>query len=580
VRIEDLVAVAQGTRRIELSADATQAIRSSRELLEHLVSQRRLIYGVTTGYGPLAGEYIEPGRCDELQRNLVYHLASGVGPAFDPVTSRAIWAARIVNLAQGCSGARLDLVRQLCEAINAGLVPRIPSQGTVGASGDLTPLAHLALALMGEGEFSAPAQTARGVRRPRACQDAGENTQATEGSGMSAVTPAAITPDTGVRWEPAAAVLRRHGFPALSLSHKEGLALVNGTSAMTAIAALNQERLERAWEWLVLLSLLNAELFGARPEPFSEHWGALRPHPGQVSVLAWWQRLAASSARWRSAARRLPAQPGREGIHAAQAIPQDPYTIRCAPQLLGAVWDVLTWHRRVVETELNSVTDNPVFLPGERWGGAGEAQEPENGCGQVLHGGNFFGQSVAFASDALLSPVIQMAVLAERQLARLTDVRQSGGFPPFLTGGRPGIDSGFMGAQVTATALLAEMRTLAVPAGCQSIATNGNNQDINPLGTVGARRIAHLTGELYGVLAITLLAMVQAYDLAGGPAAGFSEASQWLARQVRLRWPFLSGDRPLSAEIEEARDWLKNASAYPIRELTVEARPPRRSQSL
>ncbi len=502
VKLEQFAEVASGTRIFALSQGSLDAMNRSRRLLEDAVEERRLIYGLTTGFGPLAGRYINIEDTEELQRNLVYHLASGVGRPFSPLQTRAIMAARAINLAKGHSGIRPQAVQLLLDCLEADLLPLIPCMGTVGASGDLTPLAHMTLALFGEGDVLL------------------------KGERMSAST-----------------AFRLAGLSPLTPAHREALALVNGTSAMTAVAALNAIDAQRALQVALRSTVLYAELLGGRLEAYHPHFAAVRPHAGQQWATAELLRLCAGSRRLQQYAPKFLSE-GTAGVH---ELPQDPYTIRCAPQIFGAIADVLRFHNGTVETELNSVTDNPIFVEDD-----------------VLHGGNFYGQHVAFASDALMTAVVKLAVHSERKIARVTDETQNRGLPAFLQGNQTGLHSGFMGAQVTASAIVAEMRTKAVPASIQSIPTNANNQDVVSMGTIAARRTAELIDYLFDLLAIETLVMVQGFDICGGfQSDEFAASSQDLACLVRSVSAFVKKDRPLYADIARLSQQLRTSLIIP-----------------
>lgn len=493
---EWFAAIARGGAALQLRTTDWQRIAASAEALQRLVEQRRLVYGITTGFGPLASHLVGADEIPALQRNLIYHLASGVGRPLAWDEARGVVLARLLVMLRGHSGAQIGLVRTLLQILASPLAPFIPEKGTVGASGDLTPLAHVALSLMGEGHF---------------------------------ITAAGQT-------IPAQPALVQHGIAPYRFGHRDALALVNGTSCMTALAALNAADAERALAWSVALSAAHGELLHGRTEAWDPRLANLRGHPGQQRVTRRLLALVADSAgfvRGMTADVRLPdAVAGME----LPTTPQDPYTIRCVPQVLGAVCDVLAEHRRVVEIELAAVTDNPVLV-----------DEPP----YALHGGNFFGQHVGFASDSLAAAVIQQAVLAERQIARVVDVRQNGGlFPAFLQPDRIGLQSGFMGAQVTASALVAELRTQALPASIQSIPTNGNNQDIVSMGTISARKTRGVILDVFRVLAIQCLCVAQAADLLmrRGHRVNGNLATIWsFARSIS---DFLGSDRPLSSDID------------------------------
>jgi tyrosine ammonia-lyase len=498
ITLRDVEAIATGACALDIDDAALVRAAQSERFITDLIADNRVIYGVTTGYGPLADNQIDPAQGSALQRKLIYHLASGVGDPLPPVEARAIMVARFATLCRGLSAVRPDLLIWLRDCINRGLAPIIPEKGTVGASGDLTPLAHMALAFMGEGRFWKDGQP-----------------------------------------YPALTVLNQAGLAPVTLHHKEGLALVNGTSAMAGIAALNGVRARRLLKMSALLTLAYAETLGGHRAAWHPLTAVARPHPGQrrASALLW--QLS------EDAPRLIPYSPlpevfsdvfGADGVAHGQMLPQDAYSIRCAPQLLGAVDDMLVHHDQIVEIELSSVTDNPLVF----------AEEDA-----ILHAANFFGQHVSFASDNLSNAVTMLGVLAERQIARITDATLNKGLPPFLQGNATGLNSGFMGAQVTASALVAEMRAKSAPASIQSVPTNANNQDVVTMGTIAARRARDVVTDVSRILAIQAMCVAQAIELRqkdGGPT--FSAASLALYAYVRDQVSFLDEDRPLSDEIE------------------------------
>ncbi|RCW75402.1 histidine ammonia-lyase [Marinobacter nauticus] len=491
--LNQLEAVAAGLP-LRLSEVVERNIESSHDRLSRYLQENRRIYGVTTGYGPLADTLVGSDYSEALQRNLIAHLSAGVGAPLSRLHTRATMASRISTLARGHSGISPAAFHSLLQCLNRDAVPVVPSMGTVGASGDLTPLAHIGAALMGQGEM---------------CLAGGEPNRSDE-------------------------VLRSIGIMPFEPSGKDALALVNGTSAMTGIAGLNGKGADRALRWSTLLCAGHAEVLDGRLEAWHPAFGEVRPHPGQQRLHRWLNLLAKPTDRRSEDSHTV--SPG-EVIRLDSAI-QDPYSLRCAPQLLGAVSDQVDWHNQTVHIELNSVTDNPI-LPDDLDG--------------VLHGGNFYGQHVAFASDALANAVITMAVHAERRIARVCNPRLNKGLPAFLQSDKTGLQSGFMGAQVTASALLAEMRTKATPASIQSIPTNGDNQDVVTMGTIGARRTADLLELLNNLLAIDALMVAQAIDLRSqqhsdnAPGSAVAELLAW----VRLKVPRLTNDRPLNRDIAE-----------------------------
>lgn len=490
--LNGLEAVAHG-RPLFLAEEVLQRVDRSHERLSRYLRENRRIYGVTSGYGPLANTMVGRDHSQELQRNLIAHLSAGVGAPLSRTQTRATMAARISALGRGYSGVSPGTLDTLLQCLNLDAIPVVPSMGTVGASGDLTPLAHIAGALMGQGEICL------GGRGPK----------------------------------PASEVLREIGVKTFEPGGKDALALVNGTSAMTGIAGINGCSAGRALRWSALLCGVHAEVLDGRLEAWHPAFGEVRPHPGQQRLHRWLNQLVRATDQPLEGSMTVQA----DSLSYLDAPIQDPYSLRCAPQLLGAVCDQIDWHDVTVHRELNSVTDNPI-LP--------------DGVDSVLHGGNFYGQHVAFASDALANAVITMAVHAERRIARLCNPRLNKGLPAFLQPEKIGLQSGFMGAQVTASALLAEMRTKATPASIQSIPTNGDNQDVVTMGTIGARRTGELLELLYLLLAIDALMAAQAVDLRSdeNSVTEVQGASAHVLYWVRAQVPRLSADRSLAPDIE------------------------------
>lgn len=497
VSLSDARLMIDGAVRIALHPDAATRCAASHARLQKVIAEDRHVYGLTTGFGPLANRLVDKSAGATLQQNLVHHLASGVGPDLDWASGRAMVLARLMSILQGASGASDTAINSLVALLNSDLSPCLPSQGTVGASGDLTPLAHMVLCFQGRGAF---------------------------------------TDRAGKQYEGMAG-LSHLGLRPLDLARRDGLALVNGTSAMTGIAVLNADLAGRAVNWSIALTAAMAEVQHARIEAWHPAFAELRPHVRQADAAdGLITRLKGSDwvVRTHLADRQLSDHSNAIEARAGQ----DAYTLRCAPQVIGAVWDTLDWHDRVVATELSSVTDNPIF-------------PPQDDALLVLHGGNFMGQHVGLASDALANAICVLAGLAERQVARLTDETLNGGLPAFLHEGAPGLNSGLMGAQVTATALLAEMRTIGA-ASTQSISTNGANQDVVSMGTISARAVRqklHLLARIHAILA---LAVAQAIDLRGSaaPDLAFSPFAIALRDYVRRLSPRLTEDRPLGRDIE------------------------------
>ena len=469
--------LARGTARAQLSVCAWEKVARAHRTLGTLQGQSRPVYGLNTGFGPLVGESVATRENEQLQSGLIDHLCAGAGPALTREQVRAMMAVRIATLARGHSGIRPELIELLLHWLELDVVPEIPRAGTVGASGDLTPLAHLARALGGGGRVSV----------------------------------------AGGDWEPAGAALERVGLAPITLTGRDALALVNGTAAMAGLACLNAARARRAVKTAALLGLAFNEVLGGARQAYDARLGELRAHPGQQQLHDWLNRWAEESRRLR--------EPG-------EGAPQDPYTLRCQPQALGAVLDGIDFHEEILRRELIAVTDNPVLFT-----------DPA----EAVHGGNFYGQHVAMASDTLHTVVIKMALISERQIARITDTTRNGELPAFLRGREAGFQSGFMGAQVTASSLLAELRSQAVPASIQAVPTNGDNQDINTMGTLAARKVDEALNRLFEIQAIGALTMAQGMDLVG--KEGFSPATRRLQQRVRRLSPPLEADRPLAEDI-------------------------------
>ncbi len=490
--LSDLEAVARRRARVVLAAEARGRMEAGRSVIDRALADGRVIYGVTTGFGRLCDVSLPPGDARTLQRNLILSHAAGVGPPFGVDVVRGMLFLRAAALAHGCSGVRPVVVDTLIEMLNRGVHPRVPQQGSLGASGDLAPLAHLALVAIGEGE--------------------------------------ALTPEGGV--VPGREAMAAAGIRPLVLEAKEGLALINGTQAMTAVLGL---ALVDAWRLLeaatVSASLTLEALRGVR-DAFDERLAEVRPHPGQ--------RLVARKVRELTRGSRCMTRAGELRV-------QDAYSLRCVPQVHGAAADALEWATRVVETEMGSVTDNPLVLPG----GA-----------EVLSGGNFHGEPVAFAADLASVAVSELASISERRLARLVDPTLSEGLPAFLTPGG-GLNSGFMLVQYTAASLVSENKVLAHPASVDSIPSSAGQEDHVSMGTVAARNARDIVANTARVIACELLAAAQAVDLRAG-AAGFGEPGgdpETLAAplgegtrrsylEVRRQVPYAADDRVLSGAIE------------------------------
>lgn len=492
-----LAQVAQGRRPASLDRAARAHVADARARFEELASSNIPIYGVSTGFGELVHNWVDIEHAGALQENLLRSHCAGVGPLFGREEVRAMMVARANALARGYSAVRPLVIEQLLRYVEAGITPAVPQVGSLGASGDLAPLSHIAITLIGEGKvLLADGTTA-----------------------------------------PTAQVLREHGIEPIKLSHKEGLALINGTSAMTGMACLLLETMRAQVTQAEIIAALALEGLNASADAFMTHGHDIaKPHPGQVQSAANLRALLAGSTRLSGhdqLAGEMKTRAGDEKNTGTGVFIQKAYTLRCIPQVLGAVRDTLGHCATVVERELNSSNDNPLFFDD----------------GELFHGGNFHGQQVAFAMDFLAIAATQLGVVSERRLNRLLSPHLNNGLPAFLAAANEGLSCGFAGAQYPATALIAENRTICSPASIQSVPSNGDNQDVVSMGLIGARNARRIIDNNQYILAVELLAACQAAELAGA-VESLSPAGRAVFAFVRERVPFLAMDRYMTDDIE------------------------------
>ncbi|HEX5505761.1 MAG TPA: histidine ammonia-lyase [Thermomicrobiales bacterium] len=486
--LADVVAVARGGARAELAPAAVAAMEASRALVERIIDRGDTIYGINTGFGDLSNVRIPPAELEHLQRNLLRSHAAGVGPPLPEDAARAMLLLRANALAKGYSGARPVVAERLLDLLNAGVTPVIPAQGSVGASGDLAPLAHMSLVLIGEG---------------RAVVDGEEL--------------------------PGGEALRRRDLAPLTLAAKEGLALINGTQEMTALGALALHDAEILAETAEVAAATSVEALRGTDAPFDAAIQAVRPHPGQARVAARLRALLGGSEILPS--HKDPASDPRV---------QDPYSLRCTPQVLGASWDALGYVRGVLEIEINSATDNPLCFPES---------------GRVLSGGNFHGQPVAIALDLLKIAVAEIADISERRTYLLLDPARSG-LPAFLAA-NPGLDSGFMAAQYSAAALVSENKVLAHPASVDSVPTSAGMEDHVSMGPIAARGAAQIVENVARVLAIELLCAAEGVGRQPlRPGRGVVEC----VARVRAVAPPLTADRPPADDIARLTERIRDGA--------------------
>ncbi len=479
--------IAAGGRRVRLTREARTAMAAGRRALETRAAEGDAVYGVNTGFGLLADTRIAPERLGELQRRLLVSHAAGTGDPLPAPAVRGMLLLRANTLARGHSGARPEVVDRLLELLSRDLLPVVPGRGSVGASGDLAPLAHLALPLIGEGEVE------RGGERV-----------------------------------PAGDALAEAGLEPLALEAKEGLALINGTQAMTALVALAALGARRLVRLADLIGALATDAIRGTDTAFDERIHALRPHPGQIASAANLRRLLSGSEI-------------RESHRHDDDRVQDAYSFRCMPQVHGAVRDVLADVERKLAIEMNAVTDNPLVF------------ESSDGTAEVLSGGNFHGEPMAFAADALAVAVAELGSLSERRIEKLTDPRFSG-LPAFLVEDS-GLNSGFMIAHVTAAALVSETKSLCHPASVDSIPTSAGKEDHVSMGMGAALRLEPVFRNVETVLAIELLAAGQGIDLVRPLRS--SDPLEALHGALRKRVGRWREDRVMANDIEQARQCLR-----------------------
>jgi MIO-dependent L-tyrosine 2,3-aminomutase len=494
--------VARDRARCEVAPSALEKAAKSRILFEDIVRQDIPVYGVTTGYGEMIYMLVDPSKEVELQTNLVRSHSAGVGPLFAEDEARAIVAARLNALAKGHSAVRPEILERLALYLNLGITPAIPEQGSLGASGDLAPLSHIASTVIGEGYV---------------LRDGGR--------------------------VPTGQVLREHGITPMELRFKEGLALINGTSAMTGLGALVVDGALNQVRQAEICTALVLEALRASTSPFlAEGHDVARPHPGQIDSAANMRALLRGSGLVVSHTQlRQELAEGKEAgksVQRTNVYMQKAYSLRAIPQVLGGVRDTLLHATDRITTELNSANDNPLFFEGQ----------------EIFHGANFHGQPIAFVMDFVTIALTQLGVLSERQTNRLLNRHLSYGLPEFLVMGDPGLNSGFAGAQYPATALVAENRTIG-PASTQSVPSNGDNQDIVSMGLIASRNARRVLRNNDRILAVEYLAAAQAVDIAGR-YDGLGPAAKATYDAVRAIAPTLSHDRYMADDIEAVAEAL------------------------
>jgi histidine ammonia-lyase len=486
--LADLRAVWQQPVTVALTDDARAAIDASAAAIHAIVAKGDAAYGINTGFGKLAKTRIPDAQLEQLQRNLILSHSVGTGEPMSDATVRLVMLMKAASLARGYSGVRPVVIDTLLALLNAGVMPVIPVKGSVGASGDLAPLSHMTLALMGEGPVRVNGQM-----------------------------------------RPAAEALKDAGIAPLTLAAKEGLALINGTQVSTALALHGLFMAERLLEAGTVIGALCVDAAKGSDAPFDPRIHAVRGQPGQIAQAAVTRALLAGSQI------RLSHIEGDERV-------QDPYSLRCQPQVMGACRDLIANAARTLLTEANAVTDNPLVF---------------TDTNEVLSGGNFHAEPVAFAADTLALAISEIGAISERRIALLIDSTLSG-LPPFLVD-NPGLNSGFMIAHVTAAALASENKSHAHPASVDSLPTSANQEDHVSMATYAGRRLAEMADNTATILGIEWLAAAQGVDFHRPLAT--SPRLQATQTTLRAQVPFYAEDRLFAPDIEAARHLVLSGHA-------------------
>ena len=494
---EDFKAIVFHKKQVAISKEAKHLIEESYNFLKEFANDK-IIYGVNTGFGPMAQYRIEPEDQLQLQYNLIRSHASGCGEVFDIKTVRAAILCRLNSLSLGKSGVHIEAIELMRDLLNYRITPLIFQHGGVGASGDLVQLAHLALVLIGEGEVFY-----KGLRRPTA------------------------------------EVFAEVGIKPLQIHLREGLSLMNGTSVMTGLAGVNLYYAEKLLQWTVKFSCAINELVQTYDDHFSPELNNAKQHTGQQDIAKLMREFLADSKRTRKRAEHLYQGEHNETVFKEKV--QEYYSLRCVPQILGPVLDTLQHTQRIFEEELNSANDNPIVdLPTQ----------------QVYHGGNFHGDYISLEMDKLKLVVTRMAMLAERQLNYLLNPKINELLPPFVNAGKLGFNFGMQGVQFTATSTTAECQTLSTSMYVHSIPNNNDNQDIVSMGTNAETLSRKVIENAFQVLAIEAITIAQAIDILGCYDQLSSTTKEWYD-EIRTIIPFFKEDMVFYPYLKETTNFLK-----------------------
>ena len=495
--LSDVEKIVYGGKKIALSELPMDKVAECYDFLEKF-SADKIIYGINTGFGPMAQWRIDDSDLTALQYNIIRSHATGAGEPLPDECVKAAMVARLGTFLQARSGVHPDLVKLLVEMINRDILPMIPRHGSVGASGDLVQLAHLALAMIGEGSVHYHGE-----------------------------------------WRPAAEVLRENGLEPFRIHIREGLSITNGTGVMTGVAMVNQFQAEQLLDWATLAAVMMNEIAGSFDDLMAEPLNAVRRHEGQQVIAARMRMLARDSQCLQQREHQL-----YNGNHAEAVFDhkvQPYYSLRCVPQILGPIYETLLNCRRVLEEEVNSACDNPIVDPETR---------------NVYHGGNFHGDYVSLEQDKVKIAMVRLVMTAERQLNYLFHHRINGILPPFLNLGKLGLNYGMQACQFTATSTTAECQTLAMPNYVHSIPNNNDNQDIVSMGTNTALLTRTVIDNTWQVLSIQFIALAQAVDCLG-IADKLAPISRQIYKQVREICPVFVEDTPFYEDLRNVEAFLR-----------------------
>ncbi len=482
--LEDFIRIVRGGYRVELSNEALEKVEKARNLVDRFVEEEKVVYGITTGFGKFSDVVISPEEAKTLQRNLIISHSCGVGNPLHEEASRGIMVLRINALAKGYSGIRLSTLNTLIEMVNKEVNPVIPEKGSLGASGDLAPLAHMVLVMLGEGEAFY-----KGERMP------------------------------------GAKAMEMAGIDTLELTSKEGLALINGTQVMTSIGALTLYDAIMLSKTADIAAALTVEALNGITDAFDHKVHKARGHLGQINSADNLLKILEGS--------RMTTRQGELRV-------QDPYSLRCTPQIHGATKDALEFIKSKVEIEMNAATDNPLIFTEEE---------------EVISGGNFHGQPMALPFDFLGIAIAELANISERRLERLVNPALSNGLPAFLTK-KGGVNSGFMIVQYSAASLVSENKILAHPASVDSIPSSANQEDHVSMGTIGARKAREIFENTKKVIAMELMGACQAIDIRGNVGLGMGTNEAY--KVIRDRIDTLENDRIMYTDINMAEEIVES----------------------